>query len=201
MSSGARFPQGSCTRFAVFGRGAGQKGPTGRTARRFKSPRFFWVSDGSFAACGRDAGQFSRCWPEDRRSIPALLRGRRSRALPARHAVTACGETHVSAEAPHRENWPARRPADKAREGGIPSVFRPKRNDERRAATLFGRDGSPAVSGAGRQHRVDPGAEGTGGGVTRPPFLLARERRVGFTTGGSAGMDRRSFPERGASTA
>ena len=52
-----------------------------------------------------------------------------------------------------------RRPADKAREGGAPtgrtgpSVFRPKRNDERREATWFSRDGSPA------------------------------ERRLGFTTG------------------
>ena len=54
-----------------------------------------------------------------------------------------------------------RRPADKAREGGIPGVFRPKRNDERRAATRFSRDGSPA------------------------------ERRVGFITGCLAGMDRR----------
>ena len=48
-----------------------------------------------------------------------------------------------------RRGWPvlpvgARRPADKAREGGIPGVFRPKRNDERRAATRFSRDGSPA---------------------------------------------------------
>ena len=46
----------------------------------------------------------------------------------------------------------------KAREGGIPSVFRPKRNDERREATWFSRDGSPA------------------------------ERRLGFTTGWSAGQ-------------
>ena len=47
----------------------------------------------------------------------------------------------------------ARRPADKAREGGIPSVFRPKRNAGRRKAARFRRDGSPL------------------------------ERRVGFTTG------------------
>ena len=46
-----------------------------------------------------------------------------------------------------------RRPADKAREGGIPSVFRPKRNTERSKAEWFSRDASPA------------------------------ERRVGFATG------------------
>ncbi len=61
----------------------------------------------------------------------------------------------------------ARRPADKAREGGIPGVFRPKRNDERREATRFSRDGSPA----------EP-----------PPGELGRE---GFTTGCLARMDRR----------
>ena len=107
-----------------------------------------------------------------------------------------------------RRGWPvlpvgARRPAGEAREGGAPTgrtgpgVFRPKRNDERRAATratVCG--GSPAVSGAGRKHRVDPGAEGTGGGTTRPPSLLARERRPGFLTGCSAGMDRRPSPHR-----
>ena len=65
-----------------------------------------------------------------------------------------------------------RRPADKAREGGAPTgrtgpgVFRPKRNDERRAATRFSRDGSPA------------------------------ERRVGSATGCLAGMDRRPSPHR-----
>ena len=41
-----------------------------------------------------------------------------------------------------------RRPADKAREGGIPSVFRPKRNAEHSEAEWFSRDGSPA------EHRV-----------------------------------------------
>ena len=51
----------------------------------------------------------------------------------------------------------------------------------------FSRDGSPLVSGAGRQHRVDPGAEGAGGGVTRPPSLLARERRVTLSTGCQVG--------------
>ena len=67
---------------------------------------------------------------------------------------------------------PVRRPADKAREGGAPtgrtgpSVFRPKRNDERREATRFSRDGSPA------------------------------ERRVGFITGCLAGMDRQPSPHR-----
>ena len=119
--------------------------------------------------------------------------------------LTACGETRVSAEVGQFSRWgrgarltrrvreeyrvyfdrnatqnaakrsgeqpvveptgaprPARRPVDKAREGGIPGVFRPKRNDERREATRFSRDGSPA------------------------------ERRVGFTTGCLAGMDRRS---------
>ena len=60
----------------------------------------------------------------------------------------------------------ARRPADKAREGGIPRVFRPKRNDERREATRFSRDGSPA------------------------------ERRVGSITGCLAGMHRRPSPHR-----
>ena len=63
-------------------------------------------------------------------------------------------------------------PADKAREGGISGVFRLKRNDERREATRFSRDGSPA----------EP-----------PPEELGRE---GFTTGGSAGMDRRPGPHR-----
>ena len=57
-----------------------------------------------------------------------------------------------------RRAWPvlpagARRPADKAREGGIPRVFRPKRNAERGEAERFSRDGSPG------------------------------ERRLGFTTG------------------
>ena len=72
----------------------------------------------------------------------------------------------------------ARRPADKAREGGAPTgrtgpgVFRPKRNDERRVATRFSRDGSPA----------EP-----------PPGELGR---VGFTTGCLGGMDRRSSPHR-----
>ena len=67
----------------------------------------------------------------------------------------------------------ARRPADKAREGGAPTgrtgpgVFRPKRNDERRAATRFSRDGSAA----------EP-----------PPGELGR---AGFITGCWAGMDRR----------
>ena len=66
----------------------------------------------------------------------------------------------------------ARRPADKAREGGAPTgrtgpgVFRPKRNDERRRSDAVSRDGSPA------------------------------ERRVGFITGCLAGMDRRPSPHR-----
>ncbi len=60
-----------------------------------------------------------------------------------------------------RPSSPGGGPADKAREGGIPSVFRPKGNDERREATRFSRDGSPA------------------------------ERPVGSTTGCLAGMDRR----------
>ena len=63
-------------------------------------------------------------------------------------ALTACGGTRVSAE----PVLPGR-PADKAREGGIPSVFRPKRNAERSEAEWFSRDGSPG------------------------------ERRLGFTTG------------------
>ena len=84
----------------------------------------------------------------------------------------------------------ARRPADKAREGGAPTgrtgpgVFRPKRNDERRAATRqpvdqptgIGRDGSPA------ERRVGS-----------PPGELGR---VGVTTGCLAGMDRRPSPHR-----
>ena len=53
-----------------------------------------------------------------------------------------------------------------------PNVFRPKRNDERRAATRFRRDGSLA----------EP-----------PPGELGR---VGFTTGCLAGMDRRLSPHR-----
>ena len=73
---------------------------------------------------------------------------------------------------PTRAPRPVRRPADEAREGGIPGVFRRKRNDERRAATRFSRDGSPA----------EP-----------PPGELGR---VGFTTGCLAGMDRRSSPHR-----
>ena len=47
----------------------------------------------------------------------------------------ACGQGGVSAE--------ARRPADKAREGGIPGVFRPKRNDERLREARFSGDASP----------------------------------------------------------
>ena len=57
------------------------------------------------------------------------------------------------------------------------SVFRPKRNDERREAARFSRDASPA----------EP-----------PPGELGR---VGFITGCLAGMHRRSLPERGVSTA
>ena len=53
----------------------------------------------------------------------------------------------------------ARRPADKAREGGIPGVFRPKRNAERSEAEWFSRDASP----------LEP-----------PPGELGR---LGFTTG------------------
>ena len=76
-------------------------------------------------------------------------------------SVPACGGTRVSARGSPGASSPGGRPADKAREGGIPGVFRPKRNDERRAATRFSRDGSPA------------------------------ERRVGSATGCLAGMDRR----------
>ncbi len=72
---------------------------------------------------------------------------------------------------------PVRRPADKAREGGIPGVFRPKRNDERGAATRFSRDASPA----------EP-----------PPGELGR---VGFTTGCLAGMHRRQNAARPRSPA
>ena len=79
-------------------------------------------------------------------------------------ALTACGGTRVSAEAgqssrQHHIILGARRPADKAREGGAPTgrtgprVFRPKRHAERSEAEWFSRDGSPV------------------------------ERRVGFTTG------------------
>ncbi len=81
----------------------------------------------------------------------------------------------------------ARRPADKAREGGIPGVFRPKRNDERRAATRFSRDGSPAerrvgfITGCLAMDRRE-----------QPPA----ERRAGFITGCLAGMDRRPSPHR-----
>ncbi len=67
-----------------------------------------------------------------------------------------------------------RRPADKAREGGIPSVFRPKRNDERLAEARFRRDASPVerrvgfatgcsrsrASGAGRPVRPDRWSRG-----------------------------------------
>ena len=64
-----------------------------------------------------------------------------------------------------RRSWPvlpvgARRPADKARERGAPTgrtgpgVFRPKRNDERRAATRFSRDGSPAEPPPGELGRM-----------------------------------------------
>ena len=60
---------------------------------------------------------------------------------------------------------------------------------------LFGRDASPAASGAGREPRADPGAEGTGGGVTRPPSLLSRECRVTLPTGCWAG---RQVPGRSA---
>ena len=69
------------------------------------------------------------------------------------------------------------------------------------------------ASGAGRQHRADPGAEGTGGGATRPPSLLARASGAGRQhradpgaegTGGGAPDHHPSWlglPERGASTA
>ena len=90
---------------------------------------------------------------------------------------------------------PARRPADKAREGGIPGVFRPKRNDERREATRFRRDGSPAERRVGF-------ITGCLGGMDRRPnaawvSLFGRdgsplpELRVGFITGCLGGMDRR----------
>ena len=65
-----------------------------------------------------------------------------------RRSLTACGETRASAEPPPGELG-ARRPADKAREAGIPSVFRPKRNDERRKAARFSRDGSHVERRAG----------------------------------------------------
>ena len=77
-----------------------------------------------------------------------------------------------------RPSSPGGGPADKAREGGAPTgrtgpgVFRPKRNDERCAATRLSRDGSLA----------EP-----------PPGELGR---VGSTTGCSAGMDRRASPHR-----
>ena len=88
-----------------------------------------------------------------------------------------------------------RRPADKARKGGAPTgrtgpgVFRPKRNDERREASRSSRDASPVESGAGREHRGDPGAEGTGGGVTRPPSLLARASGAGREHRGDPGAE------------
>ena len=134
-----------------------------------------------------------------------------------------------------RRSWPvlpvgARRPADKAREGGAPTgrtgpgVFRPKRNDERRAATRFSRDGSPAepppgelgragfITGclAGMDRRpMDPGRAPTGrtgprgfhhrlsgrdGSPAEPP--PGELGRAGFTTGCLAGMDRRPSPHR-----
>ena len=49
-----------------------------------------------------------------------------------------CG---VPETAPAPESGEA--PGDKAREGGIPSAFRPKRNDEGRAAARFSRDALP----------------------------------------------------------
>ena len=106
-----------------------------------------------------------------------------------------------------RRSWPvlpvgARRPADKAREGGAPTgrtgpgVFRPKRNDERRAATRFSRDGSPAepppgeLGRAGFHHRLS----GRDGSPAEPP--PGELGRAGFTTGCLAGMDRRPSPHR-----
>ena len=83
-------------------------------------------------------------------SLPAVWPGWIAARTPRgfRHRLlTAGGGTRVSAERA------ARRPAGKAREGGIPGVFRPKRNPERSEAEWFSRDGS----------------------------LL--ERRLGFTTG------------------
>ena len=53
---------------------------------------------------------------------------------------------------PHGHSTPGRRHVndprgrDKAREGRIPSVFRPKRNDEGRVAARFSRDASPFES-------------------------------------------------------
>ena len=67
---------------------------------------------------------------------------------------------------PHRENWRAGRPADKAREGGAPTgrtgpgVFRPKRNDERNevpvlpAGGRFSRGASPAEPPPGELGRA-----------------------------------------------
>ena len=57
--------------------------------------------------------------------------------------LAACGETHVSAEERRGPVLPVGARADKAREGGIPSVFRPKRNAERLAEARFRRDASP----------------------------------------------------------
>ncbi len=96
----------------------------------------------------------SRWWnPGERRGRPVLPVGARP-------------------SSPGGASPPGGGPADKAREGGIPGVFRPKRNDERCEATRFSRDGSPA----------EP-----------PPGELGR---AGFFTGCSAGMDRRPSPHR-----
>ena len=101
----------------------------------------------------------------------------------------------------------ARRPADKAREGGIPGVFRPKRNDERRESDavqpgwIAGRTprgfchGLLALDRDGRRawEPVEPQPppcpdrraghpQGAGNGPARPPVLLTElpdERDLG----------------------
>ena len=131
-----------------------------------------------------------------------------------------------------RPSSPGGGPADKARERGAPTgrtgpgVFRPKRNDERRAATRFSRDGSPAEPPPGELGRVDfitgclagmdrrSNAARVSSPVVWPGWIAGRtprefhyrlfgrdgspvERRASFITGCLAGMDRRLSPHRG----
>ena len=106
----------------------------------------------------------------------------------ARVSLTGCSAGMDRRPSPHRENWAARVSLPAVQPGWIAGRALTGRTGPRGFHyRRFSRDGSPLVSGAGRQHRVDPGAEGAGGGVTRPPSLLARERRVTLSTGCQVG--------------
>ena len=125
---------------------------TAASQRRLRTPR----SSGFGAPAGRDPPGYR---PLAARSAPA-----------GSPAITAGGETRVSAEAgqspgggeaqlPVGPVLPVgarlkRRVREEPPPGERPGVFRPKRNDERREATRFSRDGSPAEPPPGELGRV-----------------------------------------------